>query len=353
MKGPFEEQIREWVKSGRISDAIAEALTEHYSKQGNSARNRSEPVLSQVNLMDLMNLIDLLEKRKELPRTFSPAQEPPPPKVSSLGSPEQFLHENKEEYLIPPGVDKAGPRKKKGETRLADLKKKCDDLKAELETEKKAHAESAKMEFIYAKRYADSQEESRQVQVNEGKKRKALEEENCRLGEEFVQMREREARAQEKVSGLEADIKSAQLKIQDLEKKCAVLEDEASRVEKARGETEKMLLDGKWLRDVALAEKESLAEEKRQLLQALEAKAEEEKRLLEEVRDLKSKCFRKDAEIKEKEGAAVEKQRLVSAAYEKRCLVLEEEKCRLEAERRALALELSRRISPGAKKNIF
>ena len=59
MKNSLEEQIHELVKSGRLSTLVAEALTEHYFKQGGLSPDKVKATRapSKVDLMELMDLM--------------------------------------------------------------------------------------------------------------------------------------------------------------------------------------------------------------------------------------------------------------------------------------------------------
>jgi len=319
MSGTFEEQIRELVKSGRISNVIAEALTEHYAQPRGPMKNGSGGVPSQVNLMELMNLIDLLEKKKELPKASSPAQELPSQKVRSLGSPAQFLHENKEEYLIPPETDKVGVEKK-WEARVAELKRKNDKLEAELLAEQKAHAESSKMEFVYAKRYADSQEERRQGQEGEEKKRKVLEEENRKLVEEIGRIRKEGKAAEKRTVELEAVVSASRTQMQSFEGKKALYEAEIAQGGKIRDEIEKALSEEQRLRGEALKDKACLEGERDLLGGELSEKGKE-------AAELKSRLGEAHEAMEALRGQIVDQETALRGAHESLERLKSEKEC--------------------------
>ena len=344
MSESFEEQIREMVKSGRISHEIADALNEHYSKQQNPLKGTGN-ISPQLNLMDLMNLIDLLEKKKEASKVPGSFQEKPPQKAHFLGSPEKFVHENKEEYPLPPEAVRAEFMKKKLESQAEELKKKYQLLETELEAEKKAHAESAKMGFIYAKRFADAEEKRRQSQAGEESRRKVLETENGRLVEEIKRTREAEGQFGKRIAELESELNLRQAQIQCFEKECVQYEERVAQMGKDRAEMENVLQEAERLRTVITHEKEQLEAEKVRLGKDLDGKIAEEARLWEEIQGREAKYSEKDSEVKAgllRASELAEKHRLAVEDHEKRHQSSSEEKKRVEAEKNRLEAEKSR-----------
>jgi len=292
MKCPFEDQISELLRSGRITEATAEILTRHYAKQPDHFKEEMATAPAEVNLAHLMRLIDLLEKKNEMrkaagslqdstsPNENFPENPPPAPFSQELGVP-VLLDISRLE------AEKAGL-----EARHEELKKKCEALEVELSAEKESHQEFEKRAFDYAKRFADAEEERRLARIIEESKRKALEEEHRQLLEEVHRTREGEklnlekklevhsadlvALGQEKerlakeLEGSHGEKGKALARIKELEehaaqvevlrKRCADLENEMSQVKNERDEKARAL--------VALAEELKKEKEMRAKIQS-------------------------------------------------------------------------------------
>ncbi len=262
MTASYDDQIREWVQNGRISKPMADALLDHYSKQADPSKKGSGDVPVSVDLMELMNLIDLLEKKEGVQHPAIPHEAPSAPSVQASGLPEPFLPEDQAPPELPPDL----PQERSGHSKIVspyeELEKKCQGLEAELAAEKKAHAEFSEKEFAYAKRFADAEEKRRQAQADEEGKRKSLEAENHRLAEELKHAHEEEARLARKIGGLEILIEAPRAQVSALEQKCAEYQNEIARLEKARSEREADFLEQERLRGLAAREEQRSENEK-------------------------------------------------------------------------------------------
>lgn len=296
MPDPFAVQISELVKSGRVSPAMANALTEHYSKQYDQLKKETGGAPPLVNLMDLMNLIDLLEKKAGVQKISGLPPNPSPQQVHSPRPVAMPLPPLSEGSSAHSEILRMKSEKEKLEVHNEALKKRCEALEAESAAEKKAQKESSTDEFVYAKRFAEAEAERRQARFREEEQRKTLEEENRRLADEIKRLRDA-GETSGKGNGemrAAADISSAQ--IQSLEQRCA------------------------------------------------ECQAEIE-RLRDEIRGWESKCAQREAEIKANEAAAMqasEKHRLVLEDRDKDHQVAAEERKRLGEEGEGLKRELAR-----------
>jgi chromosome segregation ATPase len=365
MSGSYDDQIREWVRNGRISDAMADALLDHYSKRSDPSKGNPGSVPASVDLMELMNLIDLLEKKDGPQKVTIPLNDLPLKNMRDSGLPAQ--------HVTPPESGSS----------LEALKKKCEVLEAELAEEKKAHKEFSEKEFAYAKRFADAEEKRRQAQAEEDNKRKSLEEENHRLVEELKQAHEEGARLKRKTGGLEILVEVPRAQVLGLEQKCAEYENEIARLEKAcvemeaalretgsekqRSENEKRVVDaGNSNFAAELAGKNTDIAALRVKLQNATVSADElraQSLALEAgLREAESRCeaFRSEKERAEGElravlnGQELQQSSLVSVENEKKRLEgevrsleslkknLEDENVRLEAEKGRLGAELEK-----------
>ncbi len=338
MTASYDDQIREWVQSGRISKTMADALLDHYSNKSDPLKKGPGEAPPSVDLMELMNLIDLLEKKEGPKRSFGESQNASPQGARSPGLPEPFLPGNSEKLQFVPDPPQNSPEQAKDHGSYEALQGKYSALEAELAAEKKAHAELAEKEFAYAKRFADAEGKRRQAEADEEGKRKTLEEENHRLIDELKRAHEEEARLTRKVGGLEILIDAPRAQAAALEQKCAEYEKEIERLEKVRVEREAASLEEERLQGVAPVD---------------EKHAEAEKPLPgTEKADLAAELAGKNADIAElrlksqKAAAAVEELKAQSLALEgrlqeavDRCAAAKSEKERLETENRRFASE--------------
>ena len=383
MTGSYDDQIREWVQSGRISKTMADALLEHYSKRSDASKGESGSVPASVDLMELMNLIDLLEKKEGIKDPPVPSNDPPLQNAHGSGLPEQFLPENTEKPEVLQDFVRKHPGAAGGGSPYEELQKKCEALEAELAQEKKAHAEFSDKEFAYAKRFADAEEKKRQDQAEDENKRKALEDENHRLAEELKQVHEEGARLKRKMGGLEILVEVPRAQVMELEKKCVEYENEIARLEKVRAEIEAALREAEGEKQhsqdekqVVDAENSNFAAElagKNADIEALRVKLQNATVFADELKaqglaleaGLKEAESRCEASRSEKEraegelraflnGQELQKSSLVSAENEKKRLEgevssleslkkhLEDENVRLEAEKGRLGTELGK-----------
>ena len=241
MTGSNDDQIREWVQNGRISKTMADALLEHYAKQSDPTKMEPGDMPASVDLMELMNLIDLLEKKGGVKAVGSLPQDPDPGDVSASGL----------------------PRPESGESSYKELQKKYDAVAVELAEEKEAHKEFSEKEFAYAKRFADAEEKRRQAQSEEENKRKSLEEENRRLVEELKQAHEEGARHKRKAGGLEILVEEPRAQVLALEQKCEEYKNEIARLEKACADREAALREAERARSASAGETKLSENEKR------------------------------------------------------------------------------------------
>lgn len=198
MTGSIKQQIRELMKSGRISPAAADRLIEHYASRRDSLSGEESEMTPQINLMEL---IDLIEAKEPPPQASGSTPEPFPWNSQSPGSPKPHFPENREEdRLLSSEPNTAEESDKRRQGLVADLEKKCKKLEDLLEAEKRGNAALAKMEFVYAKKYADSQEAGRKTQALEKNMRKALEEKIALLTEEIRRILEDKENAVKKAS---------------------------------------------------------------------------------------------------------------------------------------------------------
>jgi len=147
MKCPFEDQISELLRSGRITEATAEILTRHYAKQPDHFKEEMATAPAEVNLAHLMRLIDLLEKKNEMrkaaglpPDVAAPHENSPEPLPPAPSSQEA-------EVPVSPDTSRLEAEKAGLEARNEELKKKCEALEVELAAEKESHQEFEKRAF--------------------------------------------------------------------------------------------------------------------------------------------------------------------------------------------------------------
>jgi len=192
MKNPFEEPIHDLLIRGRITEATAEILTRHYAKQPDHFKEEMAAAPEDVNLAHLMRLIDLLEKKNEMRKEADPPQKPVSPAENSPEIPRPVSCAEEVEASGPTDTPRVESEQAELETRLAEVKRKCDALEVELAAEKEFRREFEKRAFDYAKKYADAEEERRLARTAEESSRKTLEEEHRQLLEEVRRTREGE-----------------------------------------------------------------------------------------------------------------------------------------------------------------